>query len=44
MEKQRRIIDASMKLEVVRMVKEQGLSVRHVSQSIDIGQTAILPG
>lgn len=44
MEKQRRIIDASMKLEVVRMVKEQGLSVRHVSQSIDIGRTAILPG
>jgi transposase len=41
MKKQRRIIDASMKLEVVRMIKEQGLSVRHVSQSIDIGQTAI---
>ena len=41
MKKQRRIIDASVKLEVVRMVKEQGLSVRHVSQSVDIGQTAI---
>lgn len=41
MKKQRRIIDASVKLDVVRMVKEQGLSVRHVSQSIDIGQAAI---
>jgi transposase-like protein len=41
MRKQRRIIDASFKLDVVRMVKEQGLSVRHVSQSIDIGQAAI---
>ena len=41
MKNQRRTIDASVKLEVVRMIKEQGLSVRHVSQSVDIGQTAI---
>jgi transposase len=41
MKRQRRTIDPSLKLEVVRMVKEQGLSVRHVSQSVDIGQTAI---
>lgn len=41
MKKQRRTIDSSLKLEAVRMVNEQGLSVRHVSQSIDIGQTAI---
>lgn len=41
MRKQRKTIDPSVKLEVVRMVKEQGLSVRHVSQSIDVGQTAI---
>ena len=41
MKKQRRTIDPSVKLEVVRMVKDQGLSVRHVSQSVDIGQTAI---
>lgn len=27
--------------EVVRMTKEQGLSIVHVSQSMDIGQTAI---
>lgn len=41
MRKPRKTVDASVKLEVVRMVKEQGLSVRHVSQSIDVGQTAI---
>jgi transposase len=41
MRKQRKTVDASVKLEVVRMIKEQGLSVRHVSQSIDVGQTAI---
>jgi putative transposase len=38
---QRRTTHASVKLEVVRMIKERGLSVRHVSQSVDIGQTAI---
>lgn len=41
MKKQRRTIDPSVKLEVVRMIKEQGLSVRHVSQSVDVGETAI---
>ena len=41
MKKQRKTIDPSVKLEVVRMVKDQGLSVQHVSQSVDIGQTAI---
>ena len=41
MKKQRRIIDTSVKLEVVRMIKEQGLSVPHVSQSVGFGQTAI---
>ena len=41
MKKQRRAVDPSVKLEVVRMIKEQGLSVRHVSQSVDVGQTAI---
>lgn len=38
---QRKTFDTSLKLEVVRMIKEQGLSVHHVSQSMDIGQTAI---
>ena len=39
--KKRRTFDPSLKLEVVRMIKEQGLSVQHVSESMDIGQTAI---
>jgi transposase len=41
MTKQRRTFDTSFKLEVVRMIKEQGLSVPHVSQTMDIGPTAI---
>jgi transposase len=41
MPRQRKKFDTSLKLEVVRMIKEQGLSVPHVSQSMDIGETAI---
>lgn len=41
MTKQRRKFDTDFKLEVVRMIHEQGLSVRHVSQSMGIGLTAI---
>lgn len=41
MPKQRKKFDTSLKLEVVRMIKEQGLSVQHVSESMDIGPTAI---
>ena len=41
MTKQRKHFDDSLKLEVVRMIKEQGLSILHVSQSMDIGTTAI---
>ncbi len=41
MAKQRKKFDASLKLEVVRMIKEQGLSVQHVSESMNIGPTAI---
>ena len=41
MTKQRKKFDTSLKLEVVRMIKEQGLSVHNVSQSMDIGPTAI---
>jgi len=33
--------DPSLKLEVVRMIKGQGQSVQNVSESMDIGQTAI---
>jgi transposase len=41
MTRQRRNFDTSFKLEVVRMIKEQGLSVQHVSQTMSIGPTAI---
>jgi transposase len=41
MTKQRRQFDISLKLEVVRMIKEQGLTTTQVSQSMDIGETAI---
>lgn len=40
MTRQRRNFDPSFKLEVVRMIKEQGLSVSNVSQTMDIGETA----
>ena len=33
MTRQRRNFDPSFKLEVVKMIKEQGLSVQHVCQS-----------
>jgi transposase len=39
--RKRRTFDPSLKLEVVRMIKEQGLSVQHVSESMSIGQSAI---
>jgi len=41
MTRQRRKFDTSLKLEVVRIIKEQGLSVQRVSESMSIGPTAI---
>lgn len=41
MTRQRRAFDTSLKLEVVRMIKDQGLSVQNVSEIMDIGPTAI---
>lgn len=38
MAKQRKKFDSSLKLEVDRMIKEQGLSVQSVSESIDTGR------
>ena len=38
--RKRRTFDPSLKLEVVRMVTEQELSVQNVSESMSIGQTA----
>ena len=41
MTRQRRSFDPGFKLEVVKMIKEQGLSVQHVSESMSIGTSAI---
>ena len=41
MKKSRPVFDASFKLEIAKMVLEQGLSVMHVSQSMNVGPTAI---
>lgn len=41
MARQRKTFDTSLKLEVVRMIKKQRLSVQHVSQTMDIGPSAI---
>lgn len=41
MARKRKTFDPSLKLEVVRMVKDQGLSVQNVSETMDIGPTAI---
>lgn len=41
MARQRKTFDTNLKLEVVRMIKEQGLSVQNVSESMSIGATAI---
>lgn len=39
--RKRKTFDPSLKLEVVRMIKDQGLSVQNVSESMSIGQSAI---
>jgi len=41
MARQRKTFDTSLKLEVVRMIKEQGQSVQNVSETMSIGPTAI---
>ena len=41
MARQRKTFDPGLKLEVVRMIKDQGLSVQNVSETMDIGVTAI---
>jgi transposase len=41
MTKKRRELDASFKLEVVRMVKDQGLSVTDVCRTMDLGETVV---
>ena len=41
MEKQRRTFNAAFKLQVVRMIVDQGLSVSQVCQDMDLGETAV---
>jgi transposase len=41
MTRQRRSFDPGFKLEIVKIIKEQGLSVGHVSESMSIDTSAI---
>lgn len=41
MKKQRRTFNAAFKLQVVRMIVDQGLSVSQVCQDMDLGETAV---
>ena len=41
MTRERRTFDSGFKLEVVRMIKEQGMSFAQVVQTMNIGQTAL---
>lgn len=41
MTKKRRAFDDSFKLQVVKMVKDQGLTVSQVCQDLNIGETAV---
>lgn len=42
--RKRRTFEPSLKLEVVRLINEQGQSVQNVSESMGIGQTASVAG
>jgi transposase len=41
MTQKRRAFDASFKMTVVRMIKDQGLSVSQVCQDMNLGETAV---
>ncbi len=41
MTKKRRAFDDSFKLQVVKMIKDQGLTVTQVCQDLNIGETAV---
>jgi transposase len=41
MSKKYRKFDASFKLEVVKMIKDQGMSIAQVSRDLDLGETAV---
>lgn len=38
---ERRVFDASFKLQVVEMVRSQGLSIGHVCKDMNLGETAL---
>jgi transposase len=37
----RRVFDSSLKLEVVRMIRDQGLTIRQVCQDMKLGESAV---
>jgi len=41
MNKERRIFDTTFKLEVVKLIKEQGVSISQVCTDMSIGETAV---
>jgi transposase len=41
MNKERRVFDTTFKLEVVKLIKEQSLSVGQVCTDMSIGETAV---
>lgn len=41
MNQKRRTFDANFKLQVVQMIKDQGLSVSQVCQDMNLGETAV---
>lgn len=41
MSRKRREFDASFKLQVVQMVKEQGLSIPQICRDMELGETAV---
>lgn len=41
MTRNRRTFDASFKLEVVKMIRDQGLSITQVCQDMNLGETAV---
>lgn len=44
MSKKNRIFDASFKLEVAKMIKDQGMSVSQVCRDLNLGDTACAAG
>ncbi|MFM8341794.1 MAG: transposase [Methylomonas sp.] len=41
MKQKRRVLDSSFKLEVVKMIKANGLSIAQVCQDMQVGETAV---